>query len=244
MKKLLYISFLILFLVSCKQPQSSFPTEKNIVVDTIAIEELPNFKADTLTKISKPFLLNNLSCYWEHFFLVYDYGGIDFITMKLYDYKTKKILLEYEHRPKHYEDYDYKSEHYFDFINKRHFDDFNFDGFKDFTIYSHGSMPMTSSTNIFLFNNETKTFEYSDLSDTVIEEMDSINRTLTTYSFWLEGTSYTKYYFDKKGKIKFTELTSETYYYPNDTTEMKIMDYTKIINGEEIETKIDTIKFE
>ncbi len=243
MKKLFYI-LIILSIVSCKKiVPRELPAQKSVVVDTVAPlnadEDIA--KVDTLTLKSKPFVLNNLLCYWHHFFIIYDNYGLE-IEGKLYDYKTKKVLLEYEESPKHPENYyDYRSETYFDSINKNYFDDFNFDSFKDFSIYNYGSMPMTSGTTIYLFNNKTKAFESSDLSDTVIEEMDSINRILTTYSWWLDGTLYKKHHFDKNGKVTFREEITERFYYPNYTSEMKIRVSEKIIDEKVVEKRIDTI---
>lgn len=234
MKKLTYI-FIILLIASCKNAiHNNFPTEKVVLVDTVATEELPKYKADTLYKISNPFLLNKLLCYWEHFFVIYHYGGLE-ITMKLYDYKSKKLLLEYEYQPKYEEDYDYKSVAYFDSINKLHFDDFNFDGYKDFTLYEYGSIPMTSATVIMLFNNETKTFEHSELSAPVIKEIDSVNKILTTHEWDMENVYYKKYHFNKNGKINFIE----NYTYPNDTA---VLHYKKIINDKIVKQKTETIK--
>lgn len=244
MKKTLYI-LIILFTTSCKKiVQSKLPAQKVLITDTVAsvIEEEYIVKADTLILISQPFTTNNLLCYWTHSLLIYNYGGLD-IEAKLYDYKTKRVLLEYEESPKHPEYYyDYRSETYFDSINKNYFEDFNFDGYKDFVVYSYGSMAMTSMNNIYIFNSQTKTFEFSDLSDTIIEEIDSVNRSLTTYSWWLEGTHYKKHYFDKNGKVNFREEITERYYYINDTTEMKIREYEKIIGEKTIEKRTDTIK--
>lgn len=234
MKKTFYI-LTILLITSCKKAiQNNYPLEKVIVADTVATAELPAYKADTLSKISNSFLLNKLLCYWEHFFVIYDYGGLE-ITMKLYDYKTKKLLLEYEYQPKYIENYDYKSKTYFDSINKRHFDDFNFDGFKDFTLYEYGSMPMTSATVIMLFNNETKTFEHSELSAPTIDEIDSVNKILTTHEWNMEYSYDKKYHFDNNGKIKFIE----DYTYPNDTA---VVYYKKIINEKIVEQRTDTLK--
>lgn len=234
MKKLTYI-FIILLTASCKNAlHNNFHAEKIVLTDTVATEELPEYKADTLSKISNPFLLNKLLCYWEHFFVIYHYGGLE-ITMKLYDYKSKKLLLKYEYQPKYEEDYDYKFVAYFDSINKRHFDDFNFDGYKDFTIYEYGSMPMTSATVIMLFNNEAKTFEHSELSAPVIEEIDSVNKILTTHEWDMENAYYKKYHFNKNGKINFIE----NYTYPNDTA---IVHYKKIINDKIVEQRTETIK--
>ena len=91
MKKLTYI-FIILLVASCKNAiQNNLTVDKVVVADTVATEALPEYKTDTLSKISNPFLLNKLLCYWEHFFVIYNYGGLE-ITMKLYDYKTKKLV--------------------------------------------------------------------------------------------------------------------------------------------------------
>jgi hypothetical protein len=246
LKKVIYI-LIILFIVSCKNiTQANLPAQNIAVTDTIKpiLAEDYEVKVDTLTLKSNPFVLNNLLCNWKHFFTIYDNYGLD-IEAKLYDYKTKKIILEYEESPKYPEYYYYyKSATYFDSINKNYFEDFNFDGFKDFSIYIYGSMPMTSATAIYLFNNKTKKFESSDLSDTTIDEMDSINKILTTHSWWLEGTLYKKHHFDKNGKVKFREDISESYYYPNDTTEMKIRVYKKIIDEKVIENRTDTINEE
>ena len=224
--------------------QNKTTTQNIVITDTVApitVEE-HEVKTDTLTLTSQPFTLNNLLCFWKHSFLIYDSYGLD-IEAKLYDYKTKKVLLEYEESPKYPEYYyDYKSETYFDSINKNYFDDFNFDGYKDFVVYSYGSMPMTSMENIYIFNNQTKTFEISNLSDTIIEEIDSINKILTTHSWSLEETLDKKYHFDKNGKVKFREEITERYYYPNDTTEMKIREYEKIIDEKIVEHRSDTIQ--
>lgn len=221
--------------------QNNFPMEKVVVADTVQIQELPEYKADTLTKKSNLFLLNKLLCYWEHFFVIDHNDGLE-ITMKLYDNKTKKLLLEYEYQPKHNEDYNYKSLTYFDSINKKHFDDYNFDGFKDFNIYEYGSMAMTSATVIMLFNNETNSFEHSELSATSIDEIDHVNRILTTHDWDRENVYYKKYYFNTKGKIKFREEITEREYYPNDTTIIQIRKYEKIINKKIVEQRTDTLK--
>lgn len=236
MRKIFYIS-IILLIASCKNIVKNKLTTQNITVtDTVVPKTAVEYevKTDTLTLTSQSFTLNNLLCYWKHSFLIYDDYGLE-IRMKLYDYKTKKLLLEYEYQPKNEEDYDYKSVTYFDSINKRHFDDFNFDGFKDFTLYEYGSMPMTSATVIMLFNYETKTFEHSELSAPVIDEIDSVNKILTTHEWDMENTYYIKYHFNINGKINFIE----NYTYPNDTA---IVHYKKIINDKIVEQRTEKIK--
>lgn len=139
MKNLLYTS-IILLLAGCKNNlQNNLPAQKIIITDTMATDSASDYKADTLTRVSRPFLLNNLLCYWKHFFTIYEYGGLE-ITMSLNDCQTDNTLLEYVAQPKFPEAYDYQSEHYFDTISKGHLADINFDGFKDFTIYENGSM--------------------------------------------------------------------------------------------------------
>lgn len=245
MKNLIYL-LLFFVLVSCK---NSVPTTssvaQNTVIDTVAFPDERELKTDTLTKVSDAFVLNKLVCYWHHHFVIYHYDneeyGLD-ITMKLHEQKTKKLLLEWEFSPKYAEDYDYKSEHYFDSINKRHFRDMNFDGFKDFTIYSQGSMPMTSTTNIYVFNNETKTFNPSDLSDNVIEELDSVNRILTTSSWDMQANYTKKHHFDKKGKIKFTEVFTEVFEEEeviSDSIVKQKVQYQKIVDGKVVEERMD-----
>lgn len=243
MRKLLFISIILVF-ASCKKlPKNNVPVG-TIATDTISHTEIPLKKSDTLTKISEPFQLNNMLCYWKHSFIIYDDYGFD-ITMELKSADTRSTLFEYEYAPKYTEDYDYKSNSYFDTINKRHFRDVNFDGFKDFVIRSFGSMPMTSQDNIYLFNRNNKTFEYSeDLSDNTIEEVDNIKKILTTSSFTRESTSQRKHHFDKAGKLLFSEETFEGELEISDTILSNVVRYKKIINGKVVEIKTDTIRAE
>ena len=218
--------------------QNKLPVPNIVITDTVAFlnTEESEIKIDTLTIKSKPFVLNNLVCNWKHFLIIYDDYGLD-IEAKLYDYKTKKIILEYYESPKFPEYYyDYKSATYFDSINKKHFDDFNFDGLKDFSIYNYGSMPMTSLTAIYLFNNKTKKIEYSDeLSDNIIEEIDSVKKTLKTSSWNMEYHFEKKHHFNKSGTIMFTE----DFTFPNDTA---IVYYKKIRNGKIVEQRTEKIE--
>lgn len=243
MKNLLYV-FIILFLANCKNTKKETAVKKELHRDTVVKTVDGNEEPDSLTKISKPFPLNGLTCYWEHEFLIYKSGGDVHqleVAMKLKQFKTDKVLLEVNDNPRYAEDYDYKSESYFDDINKEHFEDLNFDGFKDFKIYNHGSMPMTSMTNIYTFNNKTKLFEDSGLSDNRIEDLDAANKILTTTSWNLNTQFATKHHFGNHGKIKFTEYIEEENYYPNDTTSKLIRTSRKMIKDKEIEIKVDTV---
>lgn len=253
MKKLFYISFLILFLVSCKNSKSvRFPEENTVIPETVSEEEIIEVKYDTIIKTSDPFKLNNILCYWEHTLIVanyIDYSVLDNIVMKLKDYKTSRLIVEESDYVKYERDFDYKSDNYFEEINKRYFKDVNFDGYKDFITFSYGSMGMTNSTGIYIFDKHTQTFvskkdaDGEDLSDNYIEEIDSVNRILVTSSFDMEAQYTRKHYFDKNGKIKFSEYITEKSIEISDTI-YGIFDYSKIINGKEIERRIDTLKWD
>jgi len=248
MRKLLYILFLFTLLMSCHHSKNNFVTNSTTISDTISAEIEIEVKYDTIVKISEPFILNEISCYWKHFLIIADYGLSD-IIMELKENKTDRLIFRHFDYVKYEDDFNYKSDSYFDEINEKHFKDVNFDGYKDFIIRSYGSMPMTDRTNINIFNKQTKTFDSQKdadgeyLSDTNIDEIDTINKTLTTSSFSIEGVYRRKHHFDNNGKIKFSEYLSEDFFYLNDTIEKRITKYTKIINGKEVETKIDTTDF-
>jgi hypothetical protein len=248
MRKLLYISFLFTLFLSCQHSKNNLIANTKIISDTISIEVITETKYDTIIKISEPFILNELSCYWKHYLIIADYG-LSEIIMELKEDKTDKLLFQYSDYVKYEDDFNYKSDNYFDEINEKHFIDVNFDGYKDFIIRSYGSMPMTDRTNIYIFYKKIKTFDSQRdadgeyLSDTNIDEIDTINKILTTSSFSMELVFRRKHHFDNNGKIKFSEYFSEEFFYPNDTIEKRVTTYTKIINGKEVETKIDTTDF-
>ncbi len=250
MKNLFYISFLIVLVVSCKNSNNNSDVEE-IIADTISKalieEEIIEIKTETIIKISDPFELNTIFYYWEHS-IILNNDILHEVKMKLKDYKTDKVILESANYVKYEGDFKYKSENYFDEINKRYFKDVNFDGYKDFINFHYGSMGMTDWTEIYVFNNQTKTFdsvkdaEGEDLSDNRIEKIDSINKILVTSSFDMERAYIRKQHFDKKGKIKFSEYITESSVDISDTI-FGVLDYKKIINGEIVETKTDTIKY-
>ena len=238
--KYLIIFVSILFFVDCNIPKKNVSAEKNEISDVISIDE----KKDTLIKISNHFQLNGMLCYWE-LVISFDENNDEEITMKLKDSNTNKILLEYN------DNYGYNvysrfsavsilNDYFeqFNFEDLMIFEDLNFDGFKDF-YRSEGWKPVSAMTHIYLFNNETKQFEYSEkLSDNLIEDVDSINKILTTSSWsWIGVGGFSFYterhYFDKFGRIKFTEsitLAEEMEPFPVET-------YEKIINGEVVEIR-------
>lgn len=175
----------------------------NTVKDTI-------IATDTIHVVSNTFKVNNIICYWEASFIVEDFGFV-LVKENLIEHKTKKILFE----SITYEPYEIDSipDNYYGEVNENNFIDYNFDGYKDVTRYSKGSVGWTSMDNIYLFDTKTKLFIYSDyLSDNQIEEIDSINKMLVISGYNNRESSYTKtHYFDKKGKIKYTKVKTETY---------------------------------
>lgn len=229
MKKLLYISFLILFLVSCKQPQSNDFSQENIIVDTFVQ------KTDTITKISEPFIVNNIECYWKVSIIRDDEG--EHITRELIEDKTQKIILkdvDFYHIEEHI-NIDFEKE-------KENFKDVNFDGFKDFIVFNYSNSPQDylDFYNIHIFNKNTKSFDFSEeLSDTQIK-IDSINKRVTSDYGYKNYSVHKIHYFNRNGTIKFTEEFSE-FLGINDTVSMIYKNYKKIINGEEVETKRDSI---
>lgn len=250
MKKLLYISFLITLFLSCHHSKKKFVANGKTFYDTISVEAITEIKYDTIVKISEPFKLNKIFCYWKHYLVIDDYGLSEFI-MELKQHKNDRLIFQYSDYVKFQDDFNYKSDSYFDEINEKYFKDVNFDGYKDFIIRSYGSMPMTDLTNVFIFDKQTETFTIDSqrdangeyLSDTNIDEIDSINKILTTSSFSIEVVFRRKHHFDKNGKIKFSEYFSEEFFYPNDTIEKRVTKYMKIIDGKEFESKIDTTNF-
>jgi len=184
--KITLIFIYILTFTSCSGVKNSISTAHTDNADVI--------KSDT-TKIGNVFELNGLLCQWEK--VTYD----EFIIIK--NIKTNEVIFEYQLVYN-----DNEQDFFVDFFDN--LVDFNFDGFKDFSIYSRGSMPMTSGTGIYLFNKHLKRFEYSEeLSDTRIEELDSINKKLTTSSWDMEHTETEVHYFDEFGKVIFTEIQTE-----------------------------------
>lgn len=236
MKAFFYISIIFL-LVSCKKPIKNITPTKTSIIDTVSNTDtkalikntastlkIPEIKYDTIVKVSKPFELNGILCYWENY-IVYQKENVSDININLKNYKNKQILLN---TPVDVVDsIDYKSDEYFHKLNNDYFEDLNFDGFKDFYYYSKGSMAMTSLTNIYLFNNKTKLFEDSEYLNAIsVDKIDKVNKRLITTSFDSDSEETKTHYFDKFGKLKYTEVVTE-YFNPYD---YKI--YEKIINGE------------
>ncbi len=170
MKKAFYI-FTILLISSCKTPK----IEENIA--------LVKTEKDTILKKSNPFKINNLESYWKYCFTTDSE-----MLMTLKEYKTNKTLLEHSDITRqefdYHNNYDYSNEYYLE-----NFQDVNFDEYVDFSLYSNQDSGSGGSFfRIYLFNNDKKIFEYSEELSGGEVEIDTINKTLTTY--WKSGVSF------------------------------------------------------
>jgi hypothetical protein len=103
---------------------------------------------------------------------------------------------------------------------------------------SYGSNETTNLVNIYLFNERTKTFEFSeDLSDNRIEEVDTVNRKLVTSSSGKDNEIKKNHYFDKYGQLKYLETITTSDSIVNDTLNIYRNRYEKSINGKVVKTK-------
>lgn len=207
------------------------------VLSDYQTSEISYYKQDTLFKVSEPFLINGIKCYWELKGIAYDDFYLVNATLQLKNYKTKKTLLSNN---------DVYDRSFFDNDFNLSFDprDANFDGFEDFVLDSHASSGDGGSVyRIYFFDNKRKTFELPPLEIPNIE-IDSLNKTIS--GSWKMGAShYSNYihYFGEYGKMKFTEIFTDEII-SVDTLILLKTTYEKIINKKVVETKIDTIKFE
>lgn len=212
--------------MSCRNTAENVSLKKDRK-DKVSVKELSQTQIDTSVKISTPFSINYIKCNWKQIDSV---SGAT--TIELRDYKTQRILLSYS-------DYfksgnDFNAEDYFN----EHFQDLNFDGFKDFLITSQGSNAATDKVNIYLFDKKTKSFEFSEeLSDNVIEEIDNANRILSTSSSTLDNEIIKKHYFNKNGTVKYSEIITKSDISENDSVAHYKNNYEKIVNGKVVNTR-------
>lgn len=252
MKNSLYISFFTLLFLSCQNSQKNQNFEENntdnIITDTL-VQKVPEYKkpeinwdkSDTLVKIFEPFLINGITCFWEFELTIYEgeKGGNGINRLK--NHITNKVLLINE---------DYSDLGLFNSIDKNNFDfngkfkDANFDGLKDFIVYSRtGSGSGGSFFNVYLFNKKKNIFELSDELSGGEFEINEANKTVSTY--WKGGLGWNSsqvHHFDKSGKIKFTEIKTREII-DGDTTRLLQTTYKKVVNGKTIKTEIETTEF-
>jgi hypothetical protein len=231
--KLLVLIQIVLF-ISCKNAvtKTAIPTvsQKTINTDTVAHQEPHEIKWDTIKHQSNRFEVNRFFLYWEKNYVMAD-GGISEIYVSLRNYETKRLLVEV---PLDFEDHIDNSDDFYNKLKEQSFEDYNFDGFDDVSVYFRGSMAMTSATAIYLFNPKTKAFEDSEELSATDIEVDKKNRILIARNFDLHSETTKKHHFNKFGKIKYTEVF--THY--NDSIEYKT--YEKIVNGKVVESKADS----
>ncbi|MES2575247.1 MAG: hypothetical protein V4572_09915 [Bacteroidota bacterium] len=89
MKKLLHL-FIILVLASCNNTTKDISSKRSFITDTVSTTELPQNKiTDTLIKISEPFTINNIKCYWKHYISTDNTARI-----VLKNYKTNQVIID------------------------------------------------------------------------------------------------------------------------------------------------------
>lgn len=228
-------------LFSCKKSEiNKLNVEKNLSENKIEVKQILYTNPDTLIKKSNAFIINKIKCYWLLTLIVYQdlTGGTGIMELK--NYKTNKRLLSYD-------DY-YNKDFYTNFetytIDDDHLKDANFDGFKDFIVLiREASGSAGDYYNVYLFDNKSKTFTLSKEISNYGFEIDTINKTTSNYyksgySFNISSISY----FNKKGKIKFTETIERKIIQKNDTEVLKTT-FTKSIGEKIIKKTIDTTDF-
>jgi len=238
MKAIVVIIFITLSFTACRNKGYTNSSVGQLGTDPVSITAPLEIRSDTVSKMSKPFKINNIKCYWKH----QNIGNTD-IIIQLRASKTKKILLE--HLDDVFQPTNYNAEDYFTEVSKNGYADVNFDGFTDILIRNYTSTPMNDVVHVYLYNPNTKGYTISDeLSDNRIDRVDKENRKLITGNEYRYGADSTIHSFDKAGKIKYTEVYSN-YRMQNDTTWLACKDYKKLINGEPVieRTVCDTIRW-
>jgi hypothetical protein len=227
-KKYKYNQFIELQLIE----QDTFKYEKEYYSEF-------NQRKEKHTLYSKPFKINDISCYWiTELELRFDdkkqvRKGKN-LNRRLVNSITKKVILT--------TDEDTVLENFtsgFDSLTENFFD-FDFDGYLDFSIHNYNKSGASNSFyDNFLFNPKTKQFDYNkDLSGAEI----TIDKKLRTVHFFYKSginnhLSKTIYY-DGTGKVLFTENIKTEDVLDKKSNEWHIKrTYTKIKNGKIIEQK-------
>jgi len=245
-KHFLNASLFLIAFNSCQNSDKKTVSVEKFKTESIAQKipqrkkaEINYGKSDTLLKISKPFTVNGIKCFWEFDLTVLEgqKGGNGINRLK--NHNTNKVLLINE---------DYFDLELFNSIDKNNFDfngefkDANFDGLKDFIVYSKtGSGSGGDMFKVYLFNKKNGVFEFSEELSGGEFEINEAEKTVSTYWKMGVGWNSTKvHHFDKNGRIKFTEITTREII-DNDSLQTT---YKKIVDGKTIKTNIDTTKFE
>ncbi len=252
--KEIFITFLIftLSILSCKNGNTNDKIKKVSILDSI--QKTINYSIDTVHKseIVIPneitnstnyfFTINNIICYWKFTknFHFSDGKKLDYadFNLQLIEKKTNKVILT---------DSDFISLKQIDSVDLRleNFKDVNFDGYKDFINPNQESSGTGGEFfNVHLYNPKKQIFEFSNELSNSDLEIDSLNRTLSTY--WKAGVSLnvtSVTHFDKKGKIKFKESIKKEVMNIDDKSKL-VTTTKKTIGKKIIEIKNDTSDFE
>ncbi len=239
MKSITIFIFVCYILTNCNDRTSKISIANGVNTGNLTKIPIQEATQDTLVKISKPFTLNGIECYWKH----QNIANTD-IIIQLLSNKTNKILLE--HLEDIFQPTNYNADDFFTEVGNNGYTDVNFDGFTDILIRSYTNTIMSDVVYVYLFNPKAEEYTVSDeLSDNRIDIVDKQNRRLITGNEYRFGTDSIIHSFDKKGQIKYKEVYSN-YRMQNDTTWFTCKDYQKLINGKLVIERrtCDTIKWE
>ncbi len=223
-----FVNALLLYSCNFKQENKETKIVDSSKKDTSVIAKNTFPKYDTFVKTSSDFIVNNINCYFKYETVSEDTLGYCNVVTQLIDKATGKAILENE-------------DFYYGF-NPEKFqigqDDFNFDGNKDYSFYSNENSGSGGVFyKIYLFNNKTKRFDYSELLSGGNVEVDSLNKTVS--NFWKMGAGFRStenIRFGKQGKIKFIERKiSEGI--EGDTLGRRKITYEKKINSKIVKRK-------
>jgi hypothetical protein len=245
MKTIFYLLIIICF-SNCnnsKETISNFEkgTNSKRKTSVTKITETRSLSKDTLVKKIRPFKINNIECYWE-FTLIINKGekfGNSILNLK--NIGSNKNLLSNSDACR-LGFYNGVSEDNL-YLNEK-FKDANFDGFQDFVIHSvEESGTGCDFYNVYLFDKSTKEFKFSKELSGCGFEINIKEKTVSYY--WKMGIPLNEIeilHFDKKGKIKFKEITTREVI--DEENRLLKTTYKKIIDGRIIKSDIKTTEFE
>lgn len=246
-----------IFLIGCQNSKKNIDSADKITIDSIKqLTPLQKnddiiLKEDTLIKISKPFFVNGIKCYWEFTLEIFEDSPSGEGTIKLKSSKNNKILLSYSDIY-YLEEFNKPDMNDYDFYGNR-FVDVNFDGLKDFALYSRlSSGSGVTHTEVYVFDKPSKRFLPSELSGGEFE-VNEKNKTVSTFqeNGYRDYTTFVSH-FDKKGSINCREYITREEIEVNKKTLLKRtyqkmingrMVNGKIINGKIIKRTVDTVEF-
>jgi hypothetical protein len=246
----LFVFFLLFSLIICSCKNGNTNSKNKALSRLGGIPKTINYPTDTNHKFllsdsnkinnatSDFFTINNLTCYWRFItnYQLVDGKKSDFanFSLQLIERNSNQIILH---------DSDFISINNIDSVDVRlqNFKDINFDGYKDFINPNQESSGAGGEFfNVYLFNPAKHVFEFSNELSNSDLEIDSTNRTLT--SFWKTGVSLniaTVTHFDKKGKIEFKENIKKEEMSMNDKSKL-VTTTKKTIDKKIISITVDT----